>query len=389
MRALAGQGSPDAVAAFLPNDPDFGGHREICIRLFAPPDCRASNCNGDDRCPLGCRVRGPHRAVQRILPASGSRPDLGAERAKRAGSGCMTPGLSLDHVLLTRFNLPSQGRERLVRAQNGWLRDRAELFENFCLPSVKAQTVKDVHWIIYFDPDSPAWLMEKIKEWAVEDTFVPVFRVSVSHDELIADLHNVVGPHRDRIITTNLDNDDGLAIDFLERLQQAAGKYEVRTALYLPQGLILGGNRLFLRTDRMNAFCSVVEPWQDPRTCWADWHNLLGKSMPTLEIPGPPAWLQVVHGGNVSNRVHGRLVPPRQHRERFPVIPADTHHPAGQELRWEFFVVIPLRFLRERGKLAVKSLAMLMLGKDGFSKAKDLLVATLAVPARRKSDATE
>lgn len=281
----------------------------------------------------------------------------------------------LDHVLLTRFNLPSRGTESLVRAQEGWLRDRAELFEKFCLPSVRLQTAKNMHWIIYFDPGSPDWLLEKIGEWAAEGIFAPIFRASVSHDELVSDLLGVVGQHRGRILTTNLDNDDGLAVDFLERLQQAAEKYGVRTALYLPQGLILGGNRLYLRTDRRNAFCSVVESWEHPATCWTDWHNRLGKSMPAVEISGPPAWLQVVHGGNVSNRVHGRLVRPQLHKEKFPIIPVNTRDPSDQELRCEFLVDAPMRFLLENGKLAVKWLVMLILGKDGFVRAKEWFLA--------------
>ncbi len=300
----------------------------------------------------------------------------------------MTLESGLDHVLLTRFNLPSQGTESLVRAQEGWLRDRAELFEKFCLPSVRSQTAKNIHWIIYFDPESPAWLIERIREWAAEGIFAPIFRASVSPDELVSDLRGVVGQHRDRIVTTNLDNDDGLAVDFLERLQQAAANYGVRTALYLPQGLILGGNRLYLRTDRTNAFCSVVESWEQPATCWMDWHNLLGKSMPAVEIPAPPAWLQVVHSGNVSNRVHGRMVRPQLHKERFPTIPASTRYPSDQELRFEFLVTSPVRFLRENGKLAVKWFAMLILGKDGFSKAKEWFLVRTAGPLKKESDAS-
>lgn len=294
----------------------------------------------------------------------------------------------LDHVLLTRFNLPSQGTESLVRAREGWLRDRAELFEKFCLPSVRLQTAKNMHWIIYFDPESPAWLMERIGEWAADGIFSPIFRASVNHDELVSDLLGVVGQHRDRILTTNLDNDDGLAVDFLERLQQAAENYGVRTALYLPQGLILGGNRLYLRTDRTNAFCSVIESWDHPATCWADWHNLLGKSMPTVEIPGPPSWLQVVHSGNVSNRVHGRLVRPQLHTEKFPTIPANTRDPSDQELLCEFLVDAPVRFLLERAKLAAKWLVMQILDKDGFVRAKEWFSARTASPLKEKSDAS-
>ena len=62
---------------------------------------------------------------------------------------------SIDHVILTRFNLPTAGVESLVRAQEGWLRDRQVLFEKYCLPSVKFQTRQDFSWIVYFDTQSP------------------------------------------------------------------------------------------------------------------------------------------------------------------------------------------------------------------------------------------
>ena len=265
----------------------------------------------------------------------------------------MTRSPDLDHVLLTRFNLPSQGRESLIRAQDGWLRNRVELFEKFCLPSVGAQTVSNINWIIYFDPESPSWLMERIPEMAAGGTFVPIFRASVSPIELVSDLLDVVGQPKGLLVTTNLDNDDGLAVDFAERLQQQAGTLGTRTALYLSRGLILSGSRLYLRVDRRNAFCSVVESWDEPATCWADWHNLLGLSMPVVEISGAPAWLQVVHGRNVSNRVHGRLVSPQLYGGKFPAIPAATVCPSENELRWELLVAIPVRFLGEQGKSAV------------------------------------
>ncbi len=53
-------------------------------------------------------------------------------------------------------------RERHPR-QSGWLEDRVELFERYCLPSVAAQTDRRFSWIIYFDPQSPAWLRQRIE----------------------------------------------------------------------------------------------------------------------------------------------------------------------------------------------------------------------------------
>lgn len=301
----------------------------------------------------------------------------------------MTSGTGLDHVLLTRFNLPSPGREGQIRSQEGWLRNRVELFEQFCLPSVRAQTSGNVRWIVYFDPESPQWLMDRIPQLAGDSGFVPIFRAAVNHAELVSDLRDVVGEPQERLLTTNLDNDDGLSVDFVDRLQRKAATPLGRTALYFSRGLILAGHSLYLRSDRRNAFCSVVESWEDPVTCWADWHNLLGKSMPVVEILGHPAWLQVVHGGNVSNCVRGRMVSARPHTEYFPVIPVGTGYPSDRELRWENLVAAPARYLGERGRLAAKWLAMMVLGKDGLGKAKEMLATRRAGPVRGDKDATE
>ena len=216
---------------------------------------------------------------------------------------------SLDHVFLTRFNLPSRGFESLVRAQDGWLRERIELFERYCLRSVKAQTSQDFHWIIYFDPESPAWLLDRMQQLNRDRTFIPLFRTAVTPSELLQDIRAAVRGDRQLLLTTNLDNDDGLAVDFVERLQKAAGG-EGSTAIYLASGLVKRDSSVFLRRDPNNAFCSVSTPWSTPVTCWAAWHNMLGQSMNVRTLHGSPAWLQVVHDHNVSNRIRGRRVAP-------------------------------------------------------------------------------
>lgn len=298
-------------------------------------------------------------------------------------------GVDVDHVLLTRFNLPTAGRESQVRAQAGWLRDRVELFERFCLPSVRAQTSENFHWIVYFDPESPSWLLEMIPRLAGDGGFVPIFRESVNHAELLADLTKVVGTPRNRLVTTNLDNDDGLAMDFSERLQMEASIPTGRTAIYFSRGLILNGKNLYSRNDRRNAFCSVVESWDEPVTCWADWHNLLGKSMPVREIAGSPAWLQIVHGGNVSNRVRGKMVSSVRYLRSFPIIPPGVGYPSHRALRWENLAAAPARYLGELGRSTAKWLMLMVLGKDGLSRVKEVLTAGKAVPARGEADATE
>ena len=295
----------------------------------------------------------------------------------------MTP-MNLDHVFLTRFNLPSGGAEQAIRAREGWLRDRVGLFERYCLPSMRAQTDREFSWIIYFDPQSPAWLRVWIDRINNDGIFNPVFRAAVDDAALRHDLQLVVGTPQARLLTTNLDNDDGLSSDFVARLKATAlAASPERHALYLTRGLIKNGQRLYTRTDKNNAFCSVVESWQEPTSCWANWHNLLGQQMPVIRESGPPAWLQVVHGTNVSNRVRGRRANPQQHRRGFPGLLDDLESPAWGELIAEYTIGTALRGGREVARAGIKWAAMKLLGRDGLDRARALCSNLAAKSLRR------
>lgn len=274
-----------------------------------------------------------------------------------------------DHVLLTRFNLPSPGAESLIRAKEGWLRGRLQLFERYCLPSVRRQSNQNFHWIIYFDPESPSWLRERINELNEDSIFTPIYRAEVSNAELLHDLEAVSGARHNELITTNLDNDDGLAADFVARVQDARSG-GTRTAIYLVNGLIRCGTRLYLRKDRTNAFCSVREEWGGARTCWADWHNLLGRSMNVKEVSGGPAWLQVVHDSNVSNRVRGRRVPDGPYRDAFAALLVGVSAFSPLEQFRDRAVGVPNRFVKEAGRAMLKMIALNALGKDGLDRLK-------------------
>ncbi|WP_411701297.1 glycosyltransferase [Conyzicola sp.] len=278
----------------------------------------------------------------------------------------------VDHAILTRFNLPSQGVESLIRAREGWLRTRVDLFERYCVPSVLAQTTGNFSWIIYFDPQSPQWLLDRVERHRAAGTFTPIFREEVDRETLIADIRRVTGAAASELITTNLDNDDGIATDFVQRLQ-AARPREARSALYLTRGLIRSGDSLYSRVDRSNAFCSVRESWVDPVSCWADWHNLLHKQMSVTELAGSPGWLQVVHGTNVSNRVHGTLTSPAGFEALFPGLLDDVPPVAPAALRRDRFINAPLRRVRDVARSSLKTVVKGVLGKDGFSRAKKVL----------------
>jgi hypothetical protein len=273
------------------------------------------------------------------------------------------------YVIFTRFNLPSKGYESYVRSSENWLTNRVKLFERYCLPSVMAQTDQDFTWIIYFDPQSPEWLMRKIEGWRSYSRLRPIFREEVSFEEKHQDIAANVLP-RPRLISTNLDNDDGLAHDFVARIK-AVQPVGPRCAIFLANGIILSEDRTFLIRDRQNAFCSVSEGWHQPVTCWAHPHNALSQHMPFVSVDDQPAWLQVVHGGNVSNRVKGRRISPGRHRPNFVALETATDPTLKEQLQ-EVLVHTPTRTARELARATAKHAILGTLGPDGIDRAKNI-----------------
>ncbi len=288
--------------------------------------------------------------------------------------------MSVDHVLLTRFNLPSLGVEQVIRAREGWLRQRVELFDRYCLPSVVAQQGERPRWLVYLDPESPQWLVDRMLAHQAAGVLVPVLRESVPRDALVADLRTVVPDPGSALVTTNLDNDDGLAPDFSVRVRAVGGKHP-RCAIYLSHGLIATEDSLYLRTDRDNAFCSVRETWDEPVTAWSSYHNELGRHMPVVRLGGDPGWLQVVHDRNVSNRVRGRLVRPG----RYPgFVGLALDDPSLDEVLRDRVLRMPLRAARDLGRGGARRLALRLLGKDRYAVVRSRISAPrrATTPAR-------
>lgn len=293
----------------------------------------------------------------------------------------MISGADFDHVLLTRFNLPSKGYEKVIRAQEGWLRERVDLFERYCLPSVRNQKVRPARWIVYFDPESPSWMREKITTLNADEIFLPLFRSEVVREDLLRDIVLSLPNRKDYLLTTNLDNDDGLANDFSERIRNALTTGPT-TAIYFTNGLIRTSKGLYKHKDPSNAFCSVLAPWAEPDTCWADWHNLLGKTMPVLNLAGSPAWLQVVHGGNVSNRVRGIRISPEIYTKKFPGLLDDIPVPTSAQLFKEHVVRRPGRSFSGALRASAKAVILAVAPRESIDNFK-VKAATLKDKSRR------
>ncbi|NJN92005.1 MAG: hypothetical protein HC878_17660, partial [Leptolyngbyaceae cyanobacterium SL_5_14] len=90
------------------------------------------------------------------------------------------------------------------------------LFEQICLPSVKAQNNKDFVWLMLLDAALPAQFKEKVEKYRSIVQLVPIY--IESRETLLDSVRRVVKEHTDGecsyLITTSLDSDDAISKDF-------------------------------------------------------------------------------------------------------------------------------------------------------------------------------
>lgn len=218
----------------------------------------------------------------------------------------------IGHVVLTRFNIATSGREARIRNQAGWLSGRFDLFERYCLPSMAAQTSRDFRWLVFFDEATPGEFVSRIEECRKLACFEPVFSGLFPASGWGDAVQSAVGPEAEYVLTTRLDNDDAICPSFLATLRAEAEQLlhrgaSVPFALNWTRGAILSSGAVYIQEHRSNAFLSLIEPCgRRPRTVMGHPHMSMRSYCRVFQCGDRPGWLQVVHGGNVSNKIRGR-----------------------------------------------------------------------------------
>lgn len=223
------------------------------------------------------------------------------------------------HFIVTLFNLKIWKEDKTARATQTaeWLSQRFQLFEQFCLPSVERQTCKNFVWLCLFDKDTPAEFRQRIaRDKQRVPQLQPCFFSAgeamefLSHEEatncrfIRRTVKALLADDDEFVITSNLDNDDALHKDYVERIQQQF-LHDRRHTLYS----FVCGMQYFVRFNAVvrmryphNHFLSLVEKaGGDIHTVQYYGHAGARKVLPNVDIAEKAYWLEVVHGHNVSN----------------------------------------------------------------------------------------
>jgi hypothetical protein len=216
-----------------------------------------------------------------------------------------------DHFLITRFNL--RKKEWTTNKNNSpvlteeWHSNRMRLFETYCLPSVEGQQNTNFKWLVYFDTTTPTAVKERITYLSSKfSLFKPLFCNGMDNflPSIERDLASCEKPF---IITSRLDNDDCIASNFIDTVQQSFNSQEY-IALDFVKGWTLSIDapcKLGIKVQAYNPFMSLIEKNNQPKTIWSKGHTEWKSEKRVLQNITDLIWMSVIHNENKINDFTG------------------------------------------------------------------------------------
>lgn len=224
-----------------------------------------------------------------------------------------------EHYILTRFNLHlwTKDKKRNETRTDEWLKQRFELFEKICLPSIMNQTNQTFKWIVLFDSETPEFYKKKIQHYQnICKLFCPYFVeayksryfVSVFREEI----QKRIEKNTNFLITTYLDNDDALHKNYIEEIQQMEVKRPTFVSYVYGIQYYTELNIATRVPYTNNHFISLAEPLNDNQTNFKTVYGYGShvdinkhKRTETVYIKNPQQdrWIEVIHETNMDNDV--------------------------------------------------------------------------------------
>lgn len=248
----------------------------------------------------------------------------------------------LTHVLQTRFS---------VRASWGfdefpvdWLWERLALFDAYCMPSVANQTCKDFIWQVYCDAETHPAIVAELETRARALPELEIALTGPGHSSPKTHVARASKEDDRAILTTRLDSDDAISQGYIGAIQAHAEDFvaggERTLLLNFPRGFQLDHETGRLSFDWMprSSFHSLFErPGDGLTTVLAGNHSKFHEIHHTVHDDSIVAWLMVIHGGNVINKLREYYTGEAQ-RERLAefgladIVPANPAGEAGAGL---------------------------------------------------------
>ncbi len=212
--------------------------------------------------------------------------------------------MEAQHLILTRFSVKASADA--PPHPDEWLEYRLALFTAFCVPGLAQQTVPAFRWLVFCDAATPRWCLGRLAALAAD---VPQLRVELTQAGTSA--VERLRPQAPILATTRIDSDDGTSTDLVERVAAYAPAFAEsghdKLVLNFSRGCKLetATGRVFETFHPLSPHLTMFERTAGGVvTVQSGNHGRMQESYAVHQDAGSPAWLQVVHGGNLSNHIH-------------------------------------------------------------------------------------
>jgi ribosome modulation factor len=233
--------------------------------------------------------------------------------------------MKFKHYIFSRvnsqFTIPEKASRKIgpkfkiYRFDLEWLELRCKLLEKYTLPSIRSQTEQDFKFVLLAHKNTPSEFKKILEGYAevVYSKFTPK-KVIPNYVKSRANT-----PY---VITSNVDSDDALSIDYVSTIQREARrkkeflnptrgfKYSVKL------------DRFYGTRSLKSPYMSLVEETATMQGVHATIHGKSHRVAPIRQIDEKAFWIQVCHDGNLINRINPKKHPGRSYediKERFVI----------------------------------------------------------------------
>lgn len=239
--------------------------------------------------------------------------------------------MNFKHIIITRFSIFAKAWNKKIDNNDEYLRYRLNLFYKFCMPSIQSQSSRNFIWFVLFGGDTTEWLCMLAHKWERDNIMKPIY-IPRGKDAIqpIKDWINANMRQGEVIISTRLDNDDGLAVDYVHNVQKyipdaiqcfEEWKNKKLSGYYYVEPV--RGQQVVVHSDdakewtfhpaysKFNPFISMIEPFStNPLLIHWRQHNKLFTRGSIVRQIDSIMWLQVIHGRNLINRRGSKKIRP-------------------------------------------------------------------------------
>ena len=222
---------------------------------------------------------------------------------------------SFRQYIITRFNIPiptmltRQLDEIDVTTNENYLDSRFELFEKYTVPSVLNQTNQDFKWLILFSDKTPEKYKDKMQVISAgAGNCIPIYmNIAENMGDIIDDiLHHAEAAY---YLTTRLDNDDALALNFVSETQKIFKEKGPEEGVIIFENGVQYEEKRNLSTFyhfKTNHFGTLVSRKEDRIKTILDFDHMHAAKMLSVRSinNAEPMWMEVIHESNVTNRMH-------------------------------------------------------------------------------------